>query len=149
MRVCLCVSVSVSVCARVFLCVCVAQPYIRRSRYRKLLGNRSWEPTTSFAEIVRGALLIPSQCERQADDDQRAQFSRGFPAPLLSLRTLKAPLVVGLQSSALASLDHTHGGSGDASSSEASVHTDWRVRGTFGTIHYVPLLGVGRDAELL
>ena len=70
-------------------------------QYRKLLGNRRWPHATPFADVVRG-----------------------FPAPLLSCRTLKAPLVVGLSDGAVAALDAT-----DA---------EWRVNGTRGTVHFAP-----------
>jgi hypothetical protein len=105
-------------------------------QYRKLIGNRSWPATTPFDQIVSG---VAEQCDQHRGE--MADFARGFPAPLLSMRTLKAPLVVGLQSSVVSRLDKTYGSQG--------VDSDWRVQGTFGTIHYVPHRGPDRDAELL
>jgi hypothetical protein len=92
-------------------------------QYRKLLGNRHW-PTTnglSFGDIV-------------GEGGRELGVPAPFPAPLLSLRTCKAPIVVGLESSVVAALD--------------SESKDWRVDGTRGTVHYVPH-AVDREAELL
>lgn len=52
--------------------------------YRRLVGDRLWPATTSFAELT--------SC---------------FPSPLLALRTLKSDVAVGLEPSALADLEAT------------------------------------------
>ena len=77
-------------------------------QYRKLLGNRHWPSDSSFAGIVHGDEVRPA-----------------FPAPLLSCRTLKAPIVVGLEDDVVRRLDEES--------------RDWRIDGTRGTIHFVGL----------
>ncbi|MFE9426605.1 damage-control phosphatase ARMT1 family protein [Kitasatospora sp. NPDC006697] len=52
--------------------------------YRRLVGDRYWEPTTPFAECVGY-----------------------FPTPVAALRTLKSDVIVGLDPAALAGLDAT------------------------------------------
>ena len=53
------------------------------------------------------------------------QVRPAFPAPLLSCRTLKAPIVVGLEDDVVRRLDEES--------------RDWRIDGTRGTIHFVGL----------
>jgi uncharacterized protein with ATP-grasp and redox domains len=55
------------------------------ANYRRLLGDRHWEVTTPFAEIVSY-----------------------FPAPLLALRTLKAEIACGLSTEQVDRLNDTH-----------------------------------------
>ncbi|MDY6940510.1 MAG: damage-control phosphatase ARMT1 family protein [Cyanobacteriota bacterium] len=52
------------------------------ANYRRLLGDRHWEPTTSFADILSY-----------------------FPAPMTALRTLKSDIIVGLSNEQLESLE--------------------------------------------
>lgn len=69
--------------------------------YRKLVGDREWPPeTTSFDE----ALL---------------QFN---PAPLLSLRTLKSEVCVGLEEGAVRRLD--------------KASCDWMVEGEYAVVQF-------------
>ncbi|NLX43146.1 MAG: protein-glutamate O-methyltransferase family protein, partial [Chloroflexi bacterium] len=70
--------------------------------YRRLLEDRDWPPTTDLAEVTRY-----------------------MPAPFVTLRTLKAELVVGLAPGLAESL--------------AAEDPDWLVNGERGVIHYVPI----------
>jgi len=68
--------------------------------YRKLVGDMAWEPTTTFEEALQGF----------------------HPAPLVSLRTLKADVVVGL----------VEGQAAKARDSD----TDWMINGNWGLIQF-------------
>ena len=65
--------------------------------YRRLVGDNYWPATDSFAALTTY-----------------------FPGPVVTLRTLKSDVVVGLEKSAVAELD--------------AAENTWRVSGTHGLI---------------
>ncbi len=70
------------------------------ANYRRLIGDAIWPPETSFAEVMRG-----------------------FPAPLLALRTMKSDPVAGLPLGLAEQLD--------------MIDVDWRINGRRGLIQFV------------
>jgi uncharacterized protein with ATP-grasp and redox domains len=72
------------------------------ANYRRLLGDRHWSFTTPFKEVMSY-----------------------FPAPLLTLRTLKAEVAAGLSSEQVDRLNETD--------------PDWAVNGRWGLIQFAPV----------
>lgn len=79
--------------------------------YRRLVGDRLWPPTTSFAE-------------RTAH----------FPGPVAALRTLKSDVIVGLDPRTVARLEAAHGSEGPGDGAKQG----WRTSGTHALVQVGP-----------
>ncbi|PFH61726.1 hypothetical protein XA68_16447 [Ophiocordyceps unilateralis] len=76
--------------------------------YRKLTGDARWKPTTSFQEAI-------------------GPMGKGSGVNVLSLRTCKADVVVGLPSGKDEELRKTEGGGGDSGARRWAWHGKWAV----------------------
>lgn len=95
--------------------------------------GRLWELPERLRLAFRTARLVISKGDanyRRATNDALwdagttlAEAIRGFPAPLLALRTLKSDTLVGVDAATIARLDQTAG-------------KDWRTRGTYGVAQF-------------